>query len=49
MNKFQSRTPVVVRGSVGCGSTGVRDFGLFLASLSVVFFGRDRWSVDSRI
>lgn len=34
---------------VGYGATGVRDFGLFLASLSVFFFGRDRWSVDNRM
>jgi len=29
--------------------TGVRDYGLALATLSIFFFGKDSWCLDSRI
>jgi uncharacterized membrane protein YphA (DoxX/SURF4 family) len=33
---------------VGYTPIGVRDFGIFIAVLSVFLYGADRWSLDSR-
>jgi uncharacterized membrane protein YphA (DoxX/SURF4 family) len=35
--------------SFGLSATGIRDFGLTLATLSIVFAGADMWSVDYRL
>ncbi|MES2623171.1 MAG: DoxX family protein [Patescibacteria group bacterium] len=34
---------------VGFDATGVRDFGLSIATLAIFLHGRDRWSVDTLI
>lgn len=34
--------------SVGYGPTGIRDFGLCLATFAVFFFGNDKWCLGSR-
>lgn len=34
--------------TVGYSAIGVRDFGIFVAVLSVFLYGPDRWSLDNR-
>lgn len=40
---------LVIAGSVGWNAIGVRDFGLSLATLSIVFDGPDMWSIDTKL